>query len=774
MMGEEEGRGPMATKIIKSILTGSISVSKLPSDRRQTKQRGRVSRIRHILNDTVKATMVVLDKESVVGTAVETGDHERRVSSVSFWSIPEDDVPHKKSTASVDKNQTAFSSSSQRSNTSSTGSESVTTTSTPSLGERLMRTQKHRDPLRYYEVVKSLGNGSMGRVCKVRKKTFGGSARSNFVQDEKNNAKSREAPQYRSLPFSCFLFCFPGGGQSDEYLKNNAFVPVDDDNRDEKSNQKISTQERKEQYQQRKPSSSSSKMISFGSSVSVDFALKSIILEKCRDATFRDELLHEIAMLRKLDHPNIVRALETYDYDNSIYLVLELCNGGDLYTRDPYTERQACTITYALLDAVAYLHSKHITHRDLKFENIMFASPSSSTDFFRLSKKYGKAEDESSLATMTEIVGTIITMAPEVLNVIDGYDEKCDCWSMGVIAFMLLSSSLPFFGNTPPEIAEKIKRGQWSFTRKKWGSKSKESRSFIRTMLMQDSKDRPSATQAMENPWFEMIKGKENQEDDHYDEPISLDVMDRVQATIQTFAGYSHLKKLALLVVAHQSIDEEIGYLRRLFLQRFDTDKASANVSYPEFKDALMEYYDYTEKELSNMFTGIDIDGTGKISFTEFLAASIEAHGMIEEERIAEAFDRIDCDDSGYITVENLKDMLGDEVTDDFLNEILDEVKADTIDKHITYEDFLGLWDSDCDEKLQLALAEVQIRRRRNADSSANSSAPMGLADCRDDTKATEFKNADQYVKDTDTEDDQSMLAREKAKSVRSFLNFEQ
>ena len=50
----------------------------------------------------------------------------------------------------------------------------------------------------------------------------------------------------------------------------------------------------------------------------------------------------------------------------------------------------------------------------------------------------------------------------------------------------------------------------------------------------------------------------------------------------------------------------------------------------------------------------------------------------------------------------------------------------------------------------------------------------MGLAGCRDDTKATEFKNADQYVKDTDTEDDQSMLAREKAKSVRSFLNFEQ
>lgn len=87
-----------------------------------------------------------------------------------------------------------------------------------------------------------------------------------------------------------------------------------------------------------------------------------------------------------------------------MYLVLELCSGGDLYARDPYDENQAKGIVASILDAVAYLHSKKITHRDLKYENIMFASPTSPTVKiidFGLSKKYS-----SSAELMHETVGT--------------------------------------------------------------------------------------------------------------------------------------------------------------------------------------------------------------------------------------------------------------------------------------------------------------------------------------------------------------------------------
>ena len=363
----------------------------------------------------------------------------------------------------------------------------------------------------------------------------------------------------------------------------------------------------------------------------------------------------------------------------------------------------------------------------LQYENIMFASPTSDTIKiidFGLSKKYGQENNNGNdnpqggggTMMMKEFVGTLYTMAPEVIR--GHYDEKCDIWSIGVLTYMLLSSCVPFYGDTNKDTMRKILRNQWEFqdspTDPRWKNISNEAKGFIQSIFTQDVEARPSATEAMEDVWFQQQEqqglnggttttNNNNNNSQPMPMTMSVAVMDRVQATIQTFAGYPRLKKLALLVIAHQSIDEEIGFLRRLFLQRFDTQKANANVSYNEFKDALEGYaynYNYSEDELWSMFTGMDIDGTGKVSFTEFLAATIEAHGMIEEERIAEAFDRIDCDDSGYITVDNLKEVLGDEVGDDFIDELMDEVKPkQNGENQINYEDFLSLWDSESDEK---------------------------------------------------------------------------
>jgi len=82
---------------------------------------------------------------------------------------------------------------------------------------------------------------------------------------------------------------------------------------------------------------------------------------------------------------------------------MELCDGGDLYSRDPYTEREAARITASILSAVAYLHQRNITHRDLKYENCMFASNNPQAEVkvidFGLSKKYGMDE------TMHDAVG---------------------------------------------------------------------------------------------------------------------------------------------------------------------------------------------------------------------------------------------------------------------------------------------------------------------------------------------------------------------------------
>lgn len=105
-----------------------------------------------------------------------------------------------------------------------------------------------------------------------------------------------------------------------------------------------------------------------------------------------------------------------------------------------------------------------------------------------------------------------------------------------------------------------------------------------------------------------------------------------------SFAGYGKLKKLALMVIAYKSTSEEIGFLREMF-DRFDLQK-DGEVSLDEFKTVLADY-EYSDEELERMFRALDLDGTGQIHYSEFLAATIEAHGKIGEEQIAEAFDQI-------------------------------------------------------------------------------------------------------------------------------------
>ena len=145
----------------------------------------------------------------------------------------------------------------------------------------------------------------------------------------------------------------------------------------------------------------------------------------------------------QLDHPNVVRLEEVYESPTAIYLVQELCLGGDLFDRLDaqedvhYTEAKCARLIKQIVDAVRYIHDRGIIHRDLKLENFMFSSMSADSELrmidFGLSKHFalGDVQDEA--------VGSAYTCAPEVIR--GKYNERADEWSIGVITYLLLSGA---------------------------------------------------------------------------------------------------------------------------------------------------------------------------------------------------------------------------------------------------------------------------------------------------------------------------------------------
>lgn len=312
---------------------------------------------------------------------------------------------------------------------------------------------------------------------------------------------------------------------------------------------------------------------------------------------------------------------------------------------------------------------------------------------FGLSQKFASSQEH-----LHDQVGTVYTMSPELLA--GNYNKKADIWSLGVISFMLLSSSMPFYGKTRARVIKKILKGKYQFSSRRWNNVSNDAMRFVADCLTMKPEVRPSAEEALHLHWLSSDKKPS-------DAPPELDQMDQVQACMQAFANYSMLKKLALIVVAYKSTSDEIGFLRGMF-EKYDVHE-HGEISLSDFKEALSTSYDYSDFELEEMFHGIDVDGMGTIHYSEFLAATIEAHGFIDEERLAEAFDRIDTDDDGYITVENLRDFLGNDVPAKDLEEIIDEADLQGA-RRISFREFVQLWNDEDDEILSQARSQVKSR----------------------------------------------------------------
>lgn len=219
------------------------------------------------------------------------------------------------------------------------------------------------------------------------------------------------------------------------------------------------------------------------------------------------KLHSEICILRAVDHPNIIRIQDVFFGKKSVYLVTDLCRGGELFELlnsgksqgFVFREDRASRLMRDMVCAVNYLHNIGIVHRDLKLENFLFDSKSSTASLvlidFGLSKFFDSKDEK-----MTQRVGSCYYTAPEVLN--GCYDFRCDCWSLGVLCYMLLSGTPPFYGRTVDEVYDATLHQDLMFSDKKFKHVSPCCIDFMRRFLTKNPEHRMTTDEALRHPFL--------------------------------------------------------------------------------------------------------------------------------------------------------------------------------------------------------------------------------------------------------------------------------
>jgi len=235
------------------------------------------------------------------------------------------------------------------------------------------------------------------------------------------------------------------------------------------------------------------------------FAVK--IIEKSLIKEDIKLLKREIEIMKQVEHKNILKLEEIFEDDARVYIVMELVNGSELFDRIVekgfYSERNAMNVVSQILSAVAYLHEKGIAHRDLKPENLLCAGTDENEVVkiadFGLSKIQ---KDEDMLSTSC---GTPGYVAPEVL-LCESYNLSVDMWGIGIITYILLAGYPPFYDETNPQddtvLFEKVINVDYDLDDECWDDVSDLAKDFIQHLLVKDPKDRLTALEAMEHPWF--------------------------------------------------------------------------------------------------------------------------------------------------------------------------------------------------------------------------------------------------------------------------------
>jgi calcium-dependent protein kinase len=401
-------------------------------------------------------------------------------------------------------------------------------------------------------------------------------------------------------------------------------------------------------------------------------------------------LVQECEIYLRMDHPNICKLFEVYEDESAVHLVMELCSGKELYerlaTQRRYTERDAAQVLFGQLEAINYCHMHSVVHRDLKLENWVYASSAPDAPLKLIDFGMSKIFNEGTV--LTAVHGTVYYVAPEVLA--GRYNNLADIWSLGVIAYMLLSGSPPFGGQHDYEIINKIKTAEVSFEGPRWSGISQEAKEFVSALLTRDPSKRPTALEAMNHPWLKRMLRKVS-EDSTVSE-IDTDVL----KNIRLFSRQNAMRRAALGLIAMSMGSAQVAQVEEEF-RKLDKNKMGT-ITLAELTDVLKRQLHMSQQEAKLIFNRLDLCNDHEIHYTEFVAAALQAKLLLNEKYIKEAFQKFDVNNTGFISEEDLRRVIGDQYKGEDVGQILRQADFKK-NGYLDYEEFYkALMDNSLEE----------------------------------------------------------------------------
>ncbi len=433
-------------------------------------------------------------------------------------------------------------------------------------------------------------------------------------------------------------------------------------------------------------------------------AMKIIPKNNLQPGYTEQEIFREINILKKLEHPYIMKLYEFYSDEEFFYLINEFCNEGDLSEKlqkvGRFDEKLVKLLMFQIFSAVLYLHSNNVIHGDLKLENVMVDNISYEEDKKKIDNNrlsFNKRlsfvtsykidiqniqnvlkEEEMNLNKYEHIknfeiklidfgaakiftkykkqfddtVGTLVYCSPEVLK--NNYDSKCDIWSCGVIMYILLSGEIPFAGDNETEIIKSIMNKKVSFDSSFFNNVSEEAKDLIKKCLVYHKSKRLNAKEALSHPFFKIDIDLNN----FFQEDLTVEI-NQVLIRMKKFSTESKFHQAILVFLAYNYAEKRLTQkLKHIFF--YINKSMDGRIKPKELLNVFQENkMRITKDEVMKIIKSVDFNNSGAIEYEEFIRIALPKEDLFTDVNLKEAFDLFDINKKGIITVNDMKEVLG-------------------------------------------------------------------------------------------------------------------